>query len=162
VLLRTRRNHALEHATIHLLSARLPHTPMVGRSDSRGFYLYGNVPTDSLESAAFDALDRLRSGEHQLAIHPNCGTNLLTSGLFAGAVAFFALLGTSQSRWRDRLSRLPLAIFGTTMALIVSQPVGAAAQRYITTMGDPGAMEIVGIHRIRRGRNGLHRVLTKG
>ncbi|MGA9191174.1 MAG: DUF6391 domain-containing protein [Anaerolineales bacterium] len=161
-MLRTRRNHALEHATIHLLSARLPNTPMVGRSDSRGFYLYGNVPTEALESAVHHALDRLRRGEHQLAIHPNCGTNLLTSALFAGTVAFFSLMGIGQSRWRDRLSRLPIAILGTTMALIVAQPVGTAAQKYLTTQGDPGSMEISRIRRIRSGPTGLHRVLTQG
>jgi len=135
---------------------------MVGRSDSRGFYLYGNVPTDALDSAAHHALERLRQGEHQLAIHPNCGTNLLTSGLFAGAVAFFSLMGIGQSRWRDRLSRLPMAIFGTTMALIVAQPVGTAAQKYITTQGDPGGMEITSIRRMRGGTTALHRVLTQG
>lgn len=161
-MLRTRRNHALEHATIHLLSAGLPHTPMVGRSDSRGFYIYGNIPTEALDAAVHQALARLRSGEHQLAIHPNCGTNLLTSGLFAGAVAFFSLMGIGQSRWRDRLSRLPLAILGTTLALIVAQPVGLAAQRHVTTQGDPGAMEISSVRRLRSGPNGLHRVITRG
>jgi hypothetical protein len=135
---------------------------MVGRSDSKGFYLYGNVPTEALDSAVHHALDRLRQGEHQLALHPNCGTNLLTSGLFAGAVAFFSLMGPGQNRLRDRLSRLPLAIFGTTMALIVAQPVGMAAQRYVTTQGDPGGLEIVGIRRMRGGANALHRVITRG
>ena len=135
---------------------------MVGRSDSRGFYLYGNVPTDALDTAVHQALDRLRSGEHQLAIHPNCGTNLLTSGLFAGAVAFFSLMGIGQSRWRDRLGRLPIAILGTTMALIVAQPVGMAAQKHVTTDGDPGSMEILSIRRLRSGANALHRVITKG
>jgi hypothetical protein len=135
---------------------------VAGRSDSRGFYIYGHIPTEVLDSAVHQALDRLRQGEYQLAIHPNCGTNLLTSGLFAGAVAFFALLGTNQTRWRDRLGRLPLAIFGATMALIVSQPVGTAAQRYLTTQGDPGTMEIVQIQRLRRGSAPLHRVRTRG
>ncbi len=134
---------------------------MVGRSDSGGFYLYGNVPTEAVDFAAHHALERLRLGEHQLAIHPNCGTSLLTSALFASAVAFSALMGIGQSRWRERLSRLPLAILGTTMALIVAQPVGLAAQKHVTTLGDPGTMEIVSIQRLRGGANALHRLITR-
>jgi hypothetical protein len=134
---------------------------MVGRSDSHGFYLYGNIPTEAVGTAAHQALERLRSGEHRLAIHPNCGTNLLTSGLFAAAVAFFALLGVGQSRWRDRLSRLPMAIFATTLALILAQPVGMTAQKYVTTQSDPGDMEIVRVERLRLGHPALHRVHTR-
>jgi hypothetical protein len=48
------------------------------------------------------------------------------------------------------------------MALIVAQPVGTAAQKYLTTQGDPGSMEISRIRRIRSGPTGLHRVLTQG
>jgi hypothetical protein len=87
-LLRIRRNHALEHATIHLLSARPVRTLLVGRSDSRGFYLMGEVPTDDVESAVLQALARLRAGEARLAVHPNCGTNLVTGAALAGTASF--------------------------------------------------------------------------
>ena len=53
-----RRNHALEHATIHLLSARHPHLSLVGRSDTAGFYLFGNVPTELVDEAVHEALSR--------------------------------------------------------------------------------------------------------
>ncbi len=162
LLLRTRRNHGLEHATIHMLSSAYPHTPMAGRSDGGGFFLYGRLPTEAIEAASHQALERLRSGEHQLALHPNCGTNLLTSGLMAATVAFFALLGLGQTRWRDRLERLPLAIFATTLALVAAQPVGFAAQRYITTQGDPGSLQITRVHQLRGGSVPLHRVSTTG
>ena len=40
---KTRRNHGLEHATIHLLSQRVPGLRIVGRSDSGGFWLWGAI-----------------------------------------------------------------------------------------------------------------------
>ena len=67
---RVRRNHGLEHATIHVLSERYPNTTFIGRSDGKGFYIYGQVATDVLRAAVNEALTRLRNGEHSLAIHP--------------------------------------------------------------------------------------------
>ena len=161
-MLRTRRNHGLEHATIHILSSRHPRTSMAGRSDSHGFYLYGDLTSEEISTAAVEALNRLRQGDRYLAIHPNCGTNLITAGMLAGSAAFLSLVGIGQSDWRERLNRLPLAIIGTTVALIVAQPLGMAAQRRLTTSGDPGNLEIVSVRRIRGARPSLHRVLTRG
>lgn len=160
---RVRRNHALEHATIHLLSRAGPRTTLVGRADSEGFYLYGDVSTQQVQQASAEALRRLRAGEHQLAIHPNCGTSLLTAGLLASASAFFSLLGVRrQDRWRDRLARLPMAVFAATVALILAQPLGAAAQRHLTTEGNPGDLSIVRIQRHQAGGRTIHRVITHG
>lgn len=162
-LSRVRRNHALEHATIHLLSRTGPSTALVGRADSEGFFLYGDVPSQRVEEACNEALRRLRAGEHQLAIHPNCGTSLLTAGFLASATAFFSLLGLNRDdRWRDRVARLPMAVFVTTIALIVAQPLGAAAQRHLTTEGDPGDLSIVRINRHHAGGRTIHRVITRG
>ncbi|HEY7688370.1 MAG TPA: DUF6391 domain-containing protein, partial [Dongiaceae bacterium] len=107
---RIRRNHGLEHATIHMLSAQHPRTTLIGRSDADGFYLYGDVSADDIRLAAEAALARLRAGEHDLALHPNCGTSLLTAGVLAGSASFFSLMGTGRERWRDRFDRLPLAV----------------------------------------------------
>ncbi|MBE9507029.1 MAG: hypothetical protein IMY86_03185, partial [Chloroflexi bacterium] len=48
---RVRRNHALEHATMHVLSERYRNLRLVGRSSLWGFYIYGNVPTEDLLAA---------------------------------------------------------------------------------------------------------------
>src|SRR3990172_5576397 len=74
---RTRRNHGLEHATIHLLSHKIKDLRMVGRSDSNGFWLVGDVSPEDVTAAVNSALSRMRGGEHNLAVHPNCGTNLV-------------------------------------------------------------------------------------
>lgn len=159
-LSRVRRNHGLEHATIHLLSQRYPHRPFIGRSDPGGFYIYGEVETSSLEEVIFEALSRLRLGEHQLAIHPNCGTNLVTSGLLAGAASFFALMGSEKEGWRQRLDRFPNAILLTMGALLIAQPLGRSAQKHITVQTDPEDLEVLVVQRVGEEPRPFHRVVT--
>jgi hypothetical protein len=156
-----RRNHGLEHATIHLLSQKYPDRTFVGRSDVGGFWLYGNVPTDSVVATVEEALSRLSNGEHELAIHPNCGTNFVTAGLLGGTASYLTLAGSEEEGWGSRLERLPLAITLTTIALIVAQPLGRAAQRHITTQGDPQNLRIKHIERVQDGATTLHRILTQ-
>jgi len=160
-LSRIRRNHGLEHATINVLSERFPNTTLIGRTDRQGFYLYGQVPTEALRQAVDEALARLRGGEHSLAIHPNCGTNLVTSGILTGMASFFSLFGSKDEGWRERLERLPLAIAVSTLALIISQPIGRAAQQHLTTQPDPGPLEVLSVHSLRSDRVKIHRVLTR-
>lgn len=156
-----RRNHGLEHATIHLLSLRFPKKSFVGRSDAGGFWLYGDVPTAAVVKATEEALTRLKRGEHELALHPNCGTNFVTAGLLGGTASFFSLAGSEEEGWGSKLERLPLAITLTTLALIAAQPLGRAAQRHITTQGDPQNLRIKHIERVQDGARTLHRILTQ-
>ncbi len=158
---RIRRNHGLEHATIHILSQRFPNTPMAGHSDTDGFWLLGNLPTEAVQQAVRDALTRLRAGERDLAVHPNCGTNLVTAGTLAGLAGGLAMMGSGR-RWRDRLERLSLAATLATLALIVAQPLGNFLQREVTTSGDPQSLEVVEIIPTQRGRMRAHRVRTRG
>ncbi len=161
VISRLRRNHGLEHATIHMLSARHRGQSMAGRSTPSGFYLYGDLSTEAVASAAAEALQRMRSGEHHLAVHPGCGTNYVTAGMFAAVAAFLALWGSERS-WRARLGRLPTVMLATTIALIASQPVGYALQEYVTTSGVPGNLEIVDVRLLSRRPVVTHRVDTQG
>ena len=108
MLSRIRRNHGLEHATLHLLARRFPRKPMGGYSDPGGFWIVGSVPTEALQEAIEEALTRMRAGEHNLAIHPNCGTNFITAGTLAGLSGALAMVGVGR-RWQDKLERLPLA-----------------------------------------------------
>ena len=160
LLSRLRRNHALEHATIHVLSARFPWGTFVGRSDVRGFFLFADVPGAAVTTAVEEALGRLRAGEARLSIHPNCGTNLLTSGVLAASAAFAAFAGSSNGR--SRFSRLPAAIFLTALALLVAQPLGTALQRSVTTQADPKGLRLTEVRTWQHGRTTLHRVSTSG
>jgi hypothetical protein len=79
-----RRNHALEHATMHILGQRQPYLNAVARTALDGFYVYGMVDTRALADTASEGLARLQAGETDLAVHPRCGTNLAVAGLLAG------------------------------------------------------------------------------
>lgn len=161
LLSRIRRNHGLEHATLHVLSARKPRTPMAGHSDMKGFWLLGDVSVEEVQSAVEEAQRRLRAGERNLAVHPNCGTNIVTSGILAGVAAIVGLFGAGQ-RFRDKLERLPLVVTLATLALIISQPVGRALQENITTSADLGDLEVVEIRVVSEGRAPAHRIVTRG
>ncbi len=158
IVRRTRRNHALEHATIHLLAASNPGKPLAGRSTPFGFYLYGEVTQEALTAAAYDALTRLRRGESRLAIHPGCGTNYLTSGTFAGLAAFGAFnLGHQKDRW----SRLPDMIVAATIALMAAQPIGPILQEKVTTLADMGDLAITSVRKLStHGKMNIHYVET--
>lgn len=161
MLSRIRRNHGLEHAVIHILAKQVPGVSLAGHSDAGGFWLLGEVPTDKVETAVNHALTRLRAGESHLAIHPNCGTNFVTSGMLAGLAGAFSMLGVGP-RGRDKLERLPMAGLLATLALIFSRPLGYRIQQRITTSGNPGNLEIVSVKPSVRGRVTAHRVTTSG
>jgi hypothetical protein len=98
---RVRRNHGLEHATLHVLAQRFPHLAMAGHSNTGGFVLVGDVPTEAVKQAVQEALRRLNGGEPQLAVHPNCGTNFVVSGTMAGLAGAAVMMGPSKrSRWQ--------------------------------------------------------------
>lgn len=157
---RVRRNHGLEHATLHVLSAKYPHTPLAGHSDMGGFWLLGDVSTEDLRDAVDEALRRMQQGEHSLAVHPNCGTNFVAAGTLAGAAAWLGMVGSGRSS-RDRVERLPLVIGLATLALIFGQPLGLALQANVTTSGYPGLLRVTEILITQRGTMRAHRVVTK-
>ena len=156
-----RRNHALEHATLHMLSNHLPHAMIMGHSDAGGFWIIGDVPSETLHAAVQEAMARLRAGEHQLAIHPNCGTNFVTAGVLAGLAGAAAMVGSSR-RVTDMLSRLPIAAALATLALIISQPLGLLLQARVTTSGEPGTLEVTAITHRKQGSLTVHRIQTRG
>jgi hypothetical protein len=159
-LQRIRRNHGLEHASIHVLTEKNPRRSIAGHSDSGGFWLFGDLSLEETKSAVEEALARLRAGERQLAVHPNCGTNLVVSGVAAGALGALSMSGAGNRRGA-LLERLPLAILLSTVALIVSRPLGMRLQQKVTTSGDPGDLSILEIRQTRRGNLVMHRIETR-
>ncbi len=141
---RVRRNHGLEHATVHMLSARIKDLSIAGRSDAGGFWLMGDVETSAVDEAAHEALRRLRAGEHKLAVHPNCGTGLVTTGIMASMAGLIGSVGVKRGA-SDYMTRLPTVMLLTIGAIVLSQPIGLQLQEHFTTLGDPGDLEITGI-----------------
>jgi hypothetical protein len=157
LILATRRNHGLEHATIHILSAYFPGNLLAGHSNPGGFFILGDVPTESVREAATEALARMRNGESKLAVHPGCGTNYIVAGALAGTLAWLGMAGAKTAR--QRLERLPLMILLSALGVMVSQPLAPVIQQRITTSGDPGSLAIVDVYRVRKG---VHRIITRG
>lgn len=159
---RTRRNHGLEHATIHILSKH--HHTLSGRSDDKGFVLFGEVPTERVEQAVQEALKRMKNGEHKLAIHPNCGTNLVTTGFIATTVAWFGFSGSNRRNGWDRFPMIMVMMMGV---FLFSTPLGMSLQKHFTTDGNPGDMELVSVTRdvmnipLTGRKVSIHRVTTQ-
>lgn len=136
-LLMLRQVHALEHATVWLLSEptfdltsqRADHQMLGGMSTERGFYIYGNVNTASLQRAARTALLRITSGEWHLAVHPRCGTNLSVGMLLTAGVAF----GVHLVLPKGPLEQLIAIGVATSTAAHLAPDLGSLAQKYITT-----------------------------
>ncbi|MBI9049869.1 MAG: hypothetical protein JEZ00_10640 [Anaerolineaceae bacterium] len=155
-----RKNHALEHATLQVLAEKgTPSGRLFGYSDMNGFWVVGNVGTQALSDASQEALQRLQSGERKLAIHPNCGTNIATSGLVAAFAAWIAMAGTRKG-FRSWLERFPVVVTFVTMALMLSQPLGLRVQETMTTDANVGAMKIAQVMRYEGRALPVHRIST--
>lgn len=141
----TRRNHGIEHATVYMLSRRQPDRRLVARSNHRGFLVLGDTTDSELTDAVNEALRRLHAGDTNLVIHPNCGTNFVTSGVLAGVAAWMASrIGDPQRPWWEQF---PLVTVAATLALFVAQPLGRALQAHITTSAQVAGIRLAGVTR---------------
>jgi hypothetical protein len=156
LILETRRNHALEHATLHILAHKYKNQSMAGHSNPTGFYLLGDIQLEDIADAATEAMARLKAGESGLAVHPGCGTNLVVTAFLPGTLAWAPFMRVRSVRWR--LMLMPLALVFGVFGYLLSKPLGPWLQKYITTEADLGDMQITAILFVRKG---LHRVITK-
>ena len=153
--LATRRNHALEHATIHMLARKYADKNLAGHSNPTGFFLFGDMSTDDIRRAVAEAMSRLRAGESELAIHPGCGTNLATSMVLPMTFASVPFQGTRSNR---RFLLLPVALMFAVFGYVLSKPLGPWLQRNVTTEADLGNLQVQEIIPVR---SGVHRIITK-
>ena len=154
-LMKIRRNHALEHATIAIAHSKLNEPGVLGGNSTQwGFFVYGDVPTEVLSQAASEALDRLQAGEKELAISPYCGTNLVVAATLTGLACAWAL--GSERQW----SKLPGVVTAALAAIVAARPIGHQVQKYFTTSGAVGRLSIRDISHIGAGGLTVHRVRT--
>ena len=151
-----RKHHAIEHASLSIIHAKYPSLHLAGYSDSRGFWIVGNVETDKIIAAVDEALSRLRTGEKSLAVHPNCGTNFAASGLVAGSLAWLGTIGSGKS-FRRHIDRWPLIITLVTLGLVAAEPLGPYLQANYTTDANIGEIKIKEIVITKRGTTSFHR-----
>lgn len=141
-ILMLRQVHALEHATVWVLSemqnknrtdwdseAQPDNENLGGLSTDQGFYLYGQVNPIDLKRAVRQALHRFREGEWNLAVHPRCGTNLSVAMLVTGGLAF----GIHLLLPKGPIEQLLGLGVAATCAFQVSPDLGKGAQKYLTT-----------------------------
>src|SRR5256885_1340579 len=138
---RIRQNHALEHATITILSGMIPDLRVSARSSSTGFIIFGDVDLGLLRRAVDEALRRLQAGEAELAIHPNCGTNLVVG---VSLVTLGTLLGMASSQTRTRVASAAASSVAGWMA---ARPLGEYVQKHFTTLPDLKGVRIGEISR---------------
>ncbi len=138
---RIRQNHALEHATITILSGYIPELRVSARSSSRGFIIFGDVDLGQLRRALDEALQRLQAGEAELAIHPNCGTNLAV-GISLATIG--TLLGLASSHTRTRVAS---TAFSSVAGVMAARPLGQLVQKHVTTLPDLRGVRVSKIFR---------------
>jgi hypothetical protein len=154
--LATRRNHAVEHATLKILARKYNDKNLAGHSNPTGFFLFGDLAMNDIRNAINEAMTRLRAGESELAIHPGCGTNLAASALLPATFAWVPFQGVRSIRWR--LLLIPVALMFAVFGYLLSKPLGPWLQRNITTEADLGNMQLMEIIPVRKG---VHRIITK-
>lgn len=156
----TRRNHALEHATLNILGSRGFPEALAGYSNARGFWIFGDIETEKLKDAVISAYQRLSKGEKSLAIHAHCGTNYAAAGALAGLAAWLGMMGVG-SGWRRKVDRLPLVMALAMLAFMISEPLGPYLQRRITTDAVLDNLQVASITRYQRGKFIFHQVQTR-
>jgi len=158
---RIRRNHGLEHATIHMLSKKFPTESFAGMSTPFGFTIVGNVTSEDVAEAAIEALKKLRAGQSELAMHQNCGTNYAIAGMMAGLGAWLGMIVAGRST-KKKLERLPLMMTLAMVSLVATRSLGPYIQKNITTTGHPDGLELAKVETSVRGGLRMHRVITRG
>jgi hypothetical protein len=134
-----KQNHALEHATIVLLSRKFPEVRMSGISFAAGFFVFGDIPTEAILPAAQEGLQLLRTTQPELAVHERCGTNLAVSGMLTGLSAM------AVAKLRRPYSTANNVILAATAALVLARPLGLVVQRYVTTQTPNASMRILNV-----------------
>jgi Domain of unknown function (DUF6391) len=138
---RIRQNHALEHATVTILSGKIANLRVSARSNPQGFLIFGAVDLEKVREASQEALERLQAGEAELAIHPNCGTNVAV-GLSFTAISWLLSMMLLRPR-----ARLLSAVAGVVGAMALARPFGAVVQRHVTTLPDLRGVSIQAVNR---------------
>lgn len=137
-----RQVHALEHATVWMLSDTVnskismstsylsaDNETIGGLSTEKGFYLYGEINPLKLRKAVNLALIRLQQGEWNLALHPRCGTNSSVAAMLTAGMAITAHFTLPRSPFHQ--------IMGMGLAAMtanyIAPDIGIYVQKYITT-----------------------------
>ncbi|GBD22575.1 hypothetical protein HRbin29_00211 [bacterium HR29] len=139
---RIRVAHAIEHAAVAVLHQRVGRrAPTIALSDPFGFSVVSPYSAEDLESAVAEALSRLRSGEHALAVSDLCGTNLAVGGLLAATAALAAANGRARRNF-------PSAVAAAALALVAAPAAGRWVQRALTVEPNIGNARVAAVQKL--------------
>ena len=138
-----RQVHALEHATVWMLSDGVnskrsklvagylsaDNETIGGLSTEKGFYLYGDINPLKLRRAVNSALARLQQGEDYLALHPRCGTNSSVAAMLTAGMAITAHFTLPRSPFHQIMGMGLAALTANYLA----PDLGIYVQKYVTT-----------------------------
>ena len=138
-----RQVHALEHATVWMLSDEInskrsklftgylsaDNETIGGLSTEKGFYLYGDINPLKLRKAVNLALIRLQQGEWNLALHPRCGTNSSVAAMLTAGMAITAHFTLPRSPFHQIMGMGLAALTANYLA----PDIGIYVQKYVTT-----------------------------
>ena len=155
LLQRIRRNHAIEHATLHMLARSTARVRLLGQSDAGGITFYGDADDAQLRQALDQGLRALQAGAAELAVHPRCGSGVTVTGLLALVPAWVLL--TELERRRPSL-RVPLALLGLVSAAVLAPPLALTAQACVFTEAEVASARILSLTRYQFGDLSVRRV----
>lgn len=134
---KARKNHALEHATSHVLAER-GYYGATGEATASGFSIRGVPDPNLVYDASREALERLKSGESGLAIHRKCGTTVVIISTIMSLVFLSILVLAGEIN----IMSLILALF---IAHLTGPVLSPWVQRYVTTDSNVGDLQVMGV-----------------
>jgi len=151
---RLRKNHAIEHATLHLLDRGSSRPRLAARSDWQGISFYGQVDAPTLERAIRAAISALSHGEARLAVHPRCGSIPSVAGL----LSLLALLGVHPASGDGhRLGSWASTALAVSSAVLLARPLGEALQARVLTDPQPAGARLEVLRVGQLGPLAIHR-----
>ena len=133
--LNDRRNHAIEHATVSILTEQKVKSAVLGFAIPSGFLIYSKSNKDEIVSAANHGLKLMKSGVYEISISQFCGTNLVVAALLTGVST--VLLGKILGKKSKNILNITN---GFLLSALLSKPIGRIVQKYVTT--DPNVKNI--------------------
>ncbi len=140
----TRQNHAWEHATLQVLGGRGQIRQASGLSDPSGFTLFGEMSVEDVDQAVADAHAAINEGHRGLAIHPDCGTNLVVQALLSALVMQF--LGRTGRGFS--MARFIAGLLSMTALSMAAKVLGPRLQA-VTTLADLRDRQVTEVYALR-------------
>lgn len=140
----TRQHHAWEHATLHVLGSRRQVRQVSGLSDPSGFTLFGEMSVEDVDQAVADAQAAINEGHRGLAIHPDCGTNLVVQALLS--VLLMQFLGRSGRGFS--MARFIAGLLSMTALSMAAKVLGPRLQA-VTTLADLRDRQVTEVYALR-------------